>query len=55
LILHGTKDDIIPASICEGFAKRHPNVRLRLLESGHDLTDVMETLWQEVYRFLSVG
>jgi pimeloyl-ACP methyl ester carboxylesterase len=52
LLLHGTRDDVVPASVSRDFAAAHRNARLRLLESGHELTDVTELLWQEVSTFM---
>ena len=51
LILHGTGDEVVLPSISQGFAATHPNVRLVLLESGHELTDVLEVLWNEIGSF----
>ena len=53
LILHGTRDPVVPAAISSDFAACHSNVELRLFDSGHELTDVMEDLWDEVSRFLA--
>lgn len=55
LVLHGTRDFVVPASISKVFAARHPNVTLRLFDSGHELTDVLEDLWEETARFLELG
>jgi pimeloyl-ACP methyl ester carboxylesterase len=52
LILHGTRDDVVPAEVSEQYARHHPNVRVRLVESGHELTDVLDTLWTETAAFL---
>jgi pimeloyl-ACP methyl ester carboxylesterase len=52
LILHGTRDEVVAPSISQRFAAGHPNVQLRLLESGHELTDVLEVLWSETEMFL---
>jgi pimeloyl-ACP methyl ester carboxylesterase len=52
LVLHGNLDDVVPASISTTYAERHPNVTLRLLDSGHELTDVLEDLWEETAAFL---
>lgn len=52
LILHGTKDDVVPAELSVQFAARHPNATLRLLESDHQLTDSVERIWQETRDFL---
>jgi uncharacterized protein len=54
LVLHGTGDTVVPAGISTAFAARHPNVTLRLFESGHELTDVLEGLWEETARFLKL-
>ena len=54
LILHGTRDSVVPASISSAYASRRPNIKLVLLESGHELTDVLEPMWLEVSNFLSV-
>ena len=54
LILHGTRDDVVPASISTAYAAWHASARLVLLESGHELTDVLEKMWLEVAGFLRV-
>jgi len=54
LVLHGSRDEVVPASISTGYAARHPNVILRLFDSGHELTDVLEDLWKETAAFLSL-
>ena len=55
LILHGSRDPVVPASISSALAARHPNVSLRLFDSGHELTDVLDPMWAEVHRFLFQG
>jgi pimeloyl-ACP methyl ester carboxylesterase len=53
LILHGTRDEVVPASASREFANRDSgNRRLVLLDSGHELTDVLERLWDETANFL---
>ncbi len=52
LILHGTRDEVVPAEVSEQFALHHPNVRVCLVESGHELTDVLDKLWLETAAFL---
>ena len=54
LILHGIRDDVVPAELSERFATLHPNVRLILLASGHELTDVTGSLWAETASFLGL-
>lgn len=53
LVLHGSRDTVVPGSISIGYAARHPNVILRFFDSGHELTDVLEGLWEETAAFLS--
>lgn len=51
LIFHGTRDEVVPAEVSQRFADRHPNVRLRLVDSGHELTDMLEPMWEETAKF----
>jgi pimeloyl-ACP methyl ester carboxylesterase len=52
LILHGRRDDVVPVEVSKVFAEGHPNARLRVVESGHELTDVLDELWTETAGFL---
>jgi uncharacterized protein len=52
LIFHGLRDDVVPASVSSDFAASHSNVELRLVDSGHELTDVLDPMWEETARFL---
>jgi pimeloyl-ACP methyl ester carboxylesterase len=54
LILHGVHDDVVPSAISSAYAARHPRVKLILLESGHQLTDVLEPMWAQISGFLAV-
>lgn len=55
LILHGVKDEVVPAEVSREFAGRDAgNRRLVLLDSGHELTDVLERLWEETAEFLGL-
>ena len=53
LIVHGTHDTVVPARYSVEYARSHPNVTLRVVESGHELTDVLEELWRAGSRFYS--
>lgn len=53
LVLHGNFDSVVPVEISVAFAERRPNVILRRFDSGHELTDVLEDLWEETTRFLA--
>lgn len=55
LVLHGNLDPVVPAEVSLAFAAAHPNVTLRLFDSGHELNDVLEDLWDETARFLNLG
>jgi pimeloyl-ACP methyl ester carboxylesterase len=52
LIFHGAKDDVVPARYSEEFARGRPNVRLEILDSGHELTDVLDYMAPKVLDFL---
>ncbi len=52
LIFHGLRDPVVPVRISQEYSARHANVSLKLLDSGHELTDVMDKLWEETGIFL---
>ena len=52
LVLHGRRDEVVPVALSKAFAEGHPNVKLKVVESGHELTDVLEQLWLETAAFL---
>jgi uncharacterized protein len=52
LIFHGAKDDVVPAAFSKQFAATHPNARLELLDSGHELLDVLDYIGPKVLDFL---
>jgi len=52
VIFHGTQDSVVPSSISSEYAASRPNVTLHLMESGHELTDVLEPMWDVIHRFL---
>lgn len=54
LILHGTRDQVVPVQISQSYAAQHATVQLRLFNSGHELTDVLEPMWDEVRVFLGL-
>jgi hypothetical protein len=53
LIAHGLRGDFVPHSLSHEFAARHPNVRLNLLDSGHELTDALDQIWHAAAPFLT--
>ena len=52
LIFHGQNDDVVPAAYSEEFARTHPGARLSVLESGHELLDVLDYMAPRVTAFL---
>jgi alpha-beta hydrolase superfamily lysophospholipase len=52
LIFHGTNDDVVPYEVSTTFCVTHPRARLVLLEAGHELTNVLNPMWQAIQNFL---
>jgi pimeloyl-ACP methyl ester carboxylesterase len=52
LIFHGTDDVIVPPSYSEEYVAAHPNAKLYILKSDHQLTDSTDTIWAEVREFI---
>jgi pimeloyl-ACP methyl ester carboxylesterase len=53
LIFHGENDTVVPISLSEHYVQAHPNCRLVRLQSGHELTDVLEDIWPVAESFLA--
>jgi pimeloyl-ACP methyl ester carboxylesterase len=53
LIYHGVHDEVVPVQFSEEFAAGRTNVRLELMDSGHDLLNVLEVMADGVEAFLS--
>jgi pimeloyl-ACP methyl ester carboxylesterase len=52
LIFHGRDDDVVPSDYSEEFAARNPQVDLRVVDSGHELLNVLEEMWTQVSKFI---
>jgi pimeloyl-ACP methyl ester carboxylesterase len=52
LIVHGTRDDVVPPSSSELFAGTHRNARLWLVDSTHELVDVIEPVAERIAAFV---
>ena len=52
LIFHGEHDDVVPAAYSAAFAASHSNARLEILDSGHDLHNVLDYMAPKVEAFL---
>lgn len=54
LIFHGFNDSVVPVDFSRTFAASHPCVRLRELESDHELLNVLDAITAEAVPYLSV-
>jgi len=52
LIFHGAHDDVVPASLSEQLVATHPNARLEIVGSGHDLLNVLDYVADRIVDFL---
>ena len=55
LIFHGAVDDVVPVELSRRFAESRPNVRLQVMESGHELLNVLDEIGAEARAFLGSG
>jgi pimeloyl-ACP methyl ester carboxylesterase len=53
LIFHGEHDDVVPLEFSIQLAASHPNVRLEILNSGHELIEVLEEMAEKAVKFLA--
>jgi len=52
IVFHGRHDDVVPVEASSGFAQRHPNAALRIMESDHELIDVLPLIGPPALEFL---
>lgn len=52
LIFHGEHDTVVPVGLSRTFSQQHPHVRLQVLDSDHQLLNVLPQIWQESRQFL---
>jgi len=52
VIFHGRNDTVVPADYSVNFAAQHANARLNLLNSDHELVNVLDDMWMEAQPFL---
>ena len=51
VVLHGSRDDVVPLSQSRALADRHPRVELRILDADHfDVIDPTSAVWPHVLR-----
>jgi pimeloyl-ACP methyl ester carboxylesterase len=54
LIFHGVRDTVVPSCLSEHFAAGHPNAKLHLVDSDHELVDVLDLMWNGMREFLEI-
>jgi hypothetical protein len=52
LVFAGRHDDAVPLASVEHFARARPGRELVVFDSGHELTDVLEPMWEQTAEFL---
>ncbi len=52
LIFHGTRDNVVPVEVSRNLALGRPNVKLVEVDSGHELLDVLPSIWESSQHFL---
>ena len=55
LIFHGEHDDAVPVEYSREFAAGRPNVRLEVVDSDHELLNMLEKMWAEIRRFCRIA
>jgi alpha-beta hydrolase superfamily lysophospholipase len=53
LIFHGKHDDVVPADVSRSFAATHPNAKLEIVDSGHELLNVLDYMAPKILDFLA--
>jgi hypothetical protein len=51
----GLRDDTVAPAAVASWAAQNPSVRLRWLDSGHELVDQLETMWSETAEFFRLA
>jgi len=52
LVFAGRRDEAVPLASVERFARARPGRELVVFDSGHELTDVLEPMWERTAAFL---
>lgn len=52
LIFHGAQDVVVPAELSRRFVATHPNANLEIVDSGHEMLDVLDSIAPKVTEFL---
>ena len=51
LIFHGKYDEVVDPSVSMEFARKNPDVELELLDSDHQLLNVLQPMWERTLHF----
>jgi uncharacterized protein len=54
LVFHGLLDNVVPCDLSLEFGKRTPSARVEILDSDHELVNVLDYMWGETERFLRI-
>ena len=52
LVFAGRDDDVVPLAVVERFGAERPGRELVVLDAGHELTEVLEPMWERTLPFL---
>ncbi len=55
LLIHGTRDVVVTPDWSRQFASARPNVELDLVDSDHELANILDWTWNRVRTFLRLG
>jgi uncharacterized protein len=55
LIFHGRNDDVVPPGYSITFAQEHANAELHVLDSGHELVNVLDQMWNLTAPFFGLA
>ena len=55
LVFQGTRDEVVNPDAVRRWADGRPNVTLRLVDDGHQLSASVDVMWKELVRFLPVA
>ena len=55
LIFHGSNDPVVPLASSEAYAATHFNVAFERFDAGHELTEVIDEMWEMMARFLGIA
>jgi pimeloyl-ACP methyl ester carboxylesterase len=55
LVFMGRRDDVVDPASVEAWAEANPSARLVWLDSGHELTDQLDTIWSQSADFFGLA